>query len=150
MRFYTSYYANIKNIPTNYLLVGISRFCPEWLHDGEPSNFMFIRGNFLAPSAELLEMKKNNDVTESQFADLYKKQISDFFDGNVPFKDWINTLEMQFSENYDAIVFLCYEQPTSFCHRHLLRDIFNDNQFHIEEHPYPVEKREKINSTPLF
>ena len=54
IRLYTSYYANMKNIPANYLMVGISQFCPDWLKDDAPDNFLFVRGNFLAPTKELL------------------------------------------------------------------------------------------------
>jgi hypothetical protein len=157
MKFYTSYYANMKNIPANYLCVGISRVCPEWLIDNEPPNFLFVRGNILAPSSELLSDMKSGKITEDEYTERYKEQIHKTFSNNHFFTDfdgWIESMEEQFEDKYEAIVFLCYEKPSDFCHRHILREMFN-YEYHVRcdelktKEP-TVKKQEEIKTTALF
>ena len=43
--------------------------------------------------------------------------------------DFIHKMDAHFSTcttPYDAIVFMCYESPNEFCHRHLLRRLLNN------------------------
>ena len=127
MRLYTSYYANIKNIPADYLMVGISQFCPDWLKENQPDNFLFVKGNFLAPTIELLNDIKSGKISRDVYTERYEQQIDNFFKMCHCYKDiqdWYQKLDDEFSDRYSAIVFLCYEKPSDFCHRHILREIF--------------------------
>ena len=146
IRLYTSYYANIKNIPTNYLMVGISQFCPNWLIEDQPDNFLFVEGNFLAPTKGLLSDIKSGRINQQEYRERYEKQFDDFFKNCYEYKtvdQWYQTMDEEFSDKYNAIVFLCYEKPSDFCHRHILRDILN-YKYHIriEEFPYQEKKKE--------
>ena len=146
----------MKNIPANYLCVGISRVCPDWLIENEPANFLFVKSNILAPSSQLLSDIKSGKITQAEYTEKYKEQIHKTFskiDGFLDFHDWIEKMDEEFSDKYEAIVFLCYEKPTDFCHRHILREIFN-YEYHIrcEELAYKEEtpKKEDINTVALF
>ena len=104
IKLYTSYYANIKNIPANYLMVGISQFCPEWLKDDVPDNFLFVRGNFLAPTKELLNDIKSGNIDSSEYRKRYEEQFDDFFKRcSYQYKNvdqWYQTMDEEFSDKY--------------------------------------------------
>lgn len=155
MRFYTSYYANFKNIPTNYVCVGISRTCPDGF-EGK-SNFVFVKDNFLAPPAGLLRDMKDGNETEEGYKRRYIKHILETFSEGRKFKDFpsfIEKVEENYKNQYDAVVFLCYEKPESFCHRHILRAMMNKifripcEELAVPENP-KADKIEKI-QTSLF
>ena len=48
---------------------------------------------------------------------------------------WIEYMDNFFATQcytkWDAIVFMCYEKPSDFCHRHLFRRLLN-NIYHIQ------------------
>lgn len=148
---YTSYYANMKNIPTNYLMVGISQYCPEWLKEDAPDNFMWVKGNFLAPDKELLDDIKSGRIDHKTYTERYTNKFYESFDKSYVYKsvdDWYQAMDKEFSDKYRAIVFLCYEKPSDFCHRHILRDILNyKHHIRIEEYPY-TEKKKAIDDIP--
>lgn len=136
----------MKNIPSDNLCVGISRYCPDWLKINHLDNFLFIENNFLAPSKELLEGIKNGSITQTEYTERYKDQIHHCFDKFSwfdSFDDWIYQLDNEFSDKYSAVVLLCYEKPTDFCHRHILREMLN-YEYHIrcDEFPYKDDQEQ--------
>lgn len=123
-RFYTSYYANYRKIPKNFFCVGISRVCPDGFKDG--GNFMFVEGNVLAPSRDLLDDIKHGRIGEDEYKRRYVEGLLANFGENSSygeFADFFKRLEDRYSQEYDGIVFLCYESPENFCHRHILRHL---------------------------
>jgi len=151
IKLYTSYYANIKNIPTNYLMVGISQFCPEWLKYDAPDNFLFVACNFLAPTKELLNDIKSGNIDPSEYRKRYNEQFDEFFKNcSYQYKtvdQWYQKVDEEFSDKYQAIVFLCYEKPSDFCHRHILRDILN-YKHHIRIEEFTCQEETKENKEP--
>ena len=144
MKFYTSYYGNYKNIPTDYFCVGISRYCPDGFMNDDYKNFLFVRNNILAPEKELLDDMKSGKETEDGYKRRYVEHLlSHFGEGKMydSFEDFINAISENFRDKYQAIVFLCYEKPTDFCHRHILRNLMN-RIFHI-----PCEELEVVDSS---
>ena len=145
LKLYTSYYANMKNIPANYLMVGISQYCPEWLKDDTPDNFIWTKGNFLAPGKDLVNDMKSGKIDQKTFTERYTNKFYDMFRKSSEFKSveqWHQAMDEEFSDKYEAIVFLCYEKPSEFCHRHILREILNYNHhLRTEEYPYPEERK---------
>lgn len=134
INFYTSYYANLKNIPKTYLCLGISYICPEWLreYNDEHPNFLFIKNKCLAPSQELLFDIKNNKISEEEYKSRYIHELfgniinkMGYIDIPQFFKEMSNNIETGCEVQYEGIVFLCYEKPGMFCHRHLLRRLLN-------------------------
>ena len=71
MKFYTSYYANIKNIPKNCMCVPISLMIPDFIR--EMSDVTIVRNNFIAPDIELLNDIKEGRINEEE----YKMMIAD-------------------------------------------------------------------------
>lgn len=128
MKHFTSYYANFGNIPKDYMCIGISRTCPEWFKDKNISNFMFIRDNVLAPSESILYSYKNGTITEEEYkkqyiTDVLSKVQNELKELSIP--SWISKMDVHFATEFDTkyqgIVFMCYEKPSDFCHRHLFR-----------------------------
>jgi len=137
----------MKNLPSNYLMVGISRSCPNWLKgENQPGNFLFVPDNVLAPPASLLSERKSGNVSDEEYKRRYKEHIHYSFSHSIDYKDikdWYEKMCDEFEDKYEGIVFLCYEKPTDFCHRHILREIFN-REYHIQIDEFPVkEKMEK-------
>lgn len=152
LKYYTSYYANFRNIPKDYLCVAISRFVPEVFKSSNYINFLWNKDNFLAPSKQLLSEVKSGSINQEEYS---KRYIQEVFNRCKPYtgydnpSDWIqafdNELVSQQTE-WKAVVFMCYEKPSDFCHRQVLRKIFNKcYQIPIEE--LNLVKENKIKST---
>lgn len=129
IKLFTSYYANYKNIPKSYLCIGISRYCPEWFETNPPDNFFFTKSNFLAPSEELLNDIKSNSITQEEYK---KRYVTELYTNlaKIGYNDlgkWARDLIVIWTQEnvYDGIVFMCYERPEEFCHRHIFRNILN-------------------------
>ena len=117
MKIYTSYYANIKRIPKNYILVSISRYKPEDIKvDYHIKDF--------APSKEILfNYKRNNNQEE---------YVSRFIKQDINFKKEFTELFNKYgNKNY---VLLCYEKPLDFCHRHIIAELIGNDK--IKEYGY--------------
>lgn len=139
MKHFTSYYANYKNIPKNYLCIGISKKCPDWFINNYESlgNFLFTKNNFLAPSEKLSERFKNKSINIEEYKRIYVEELFYRLSNEMKYKDipdFISQIDNFFSTcstPYEGIVFMCYEYPNEFCHRHLFRrllaNIYNIN-----------------------
>ncbi len=169
MKHFTSYYANYKNIPKNYLCIGISRKCPEWFANNSESlgNFLFVKNNFLAPSEKLLNGAKNGSIDISEYKKIYIEEL--FYRTTVEMKykdivDFINQIDSFYSTcstPYDGLVFMCYESPHEFCHRHLFRRLLT-NIYHIDCEEFgvkdidtwgykgPINQTQESANIPLF
>ena len=149
MKFYTSYYANYRNIPANYMCVGISRTCPDGFNNPDNKNFLFVRDNILAPTKELLSDFKEGRETEEGYKRRYVESLlSSFGEGKKynSFEDFIEAVGDNFKDKYEAVVFLCYEKPGDFCHRNILRNLMV-RIYHIPCEELQVEVKEKKNKT---
>lgn len=138
MKHYTSYYANFGNIPKDYICIGISRTCPDWFKGNHISNFSFYKNNILAPSESILWNYKEGKITQEEYTkqyitDLLTSVQTELKQPDVP--SWIEYMDNFFATQcytkWDAIVFMCYEKPSDFCHRHLFRRLLN-NIYHIQ------------------
>lgn len=107
---YTSYFAQVKNIPTNFVKVGISFIKPPWL---DTSTFVWMKE--LAPTGNLLLFKKQNIIDEREYTQSYIMQLMD-----IDFEPIIKQLQ-----SYENCVLLCYERSDAFCHRHILAKYLN-------------------------
>lgn len=153
MKHYTSYYANYSNIPKDYMCIGISRVCPDWLA-GNISNFSFFRHNVLAPSEYLLTQYKAGKVSEEEYKKIYITELLTAIQTEFHEKDistWLDKVDNFYahecSNKWDAIVFMCYEAPHQFCHRHLLRRLLT-NVYHIPCEEYGVRPTEVWGEIP--
>lgn len=110
---FTSSFNNIGSIPNWYVPVAISRYVPKG-YDG-------IRYEKLAPTEEILNKYKNNEITEEEYTELYKNQVLSKLDPSDVY------LDLMYIADSINIVLLCYESPKQFCHRHILAEWLNKN-----------------------
>ena len=117
--YYTSYFGNIKRIDrTKYKLVSVTNskpsFCDETIGDW----------SFLGPSKDLLYKYKNKQIKEDEYTDIYMDFLTD---------KWCEIKDYIIYHQNENIVFLCYEKPDDFCHRHLLSSFLNEKGIKCEE-----------------
>lgn len=127
---YTSFYDNVKNLPDNIIPVAISGWIPD--------DFEGIRYKKLAPKYKFfMEWKENKDndfyvfhFNTEVLEQLNIKIVIDEITNKLPeyIKEYLNKNNETIcnSKKY-SIAFICYEKPDEFCHRHLVRDWFIEN-----------------------
>ena len=107
---YTSYFSNHR-IPKELQTISIARGKPEWFHGGG-----FIQ---LAPSWKNILLAKCGSYEE--YIDMYYNEV-------------LNKLDpKQIMRVLLGKVLLCYEVPTSFCHRHLASQWLREAGFEVVE-----------------
>lgn len=102
---YTSYFSNWRKFPEGFKKICIARYPPA---NCKVDETLII----FAPTEGLLKDYKKGDETKEGYEVRYRKQL-----GKSSDEELRNILE-----NYDNCIFLCYEKPEDFCHRHILRD----------------------------
>lgn len=108
---YTSYFAQLRNLPKNIVPISICGKAPDW--------YKGIQYKVLAPKYQFfMEWKKNKDN------DYYIKHFQEEVLDGLDVYDVVDRL-YELSEGKD-IALICYEKPTDFCHRHLVADWLND------------------------
>ncbi len=114
---YTSYFAGLRNLPETIAPIAISRSVPNW-YSGE-------RYFKLAPSWELLQHYKQSNDPE-QYTRWYNIMLRNL-DATEVVKDLSQIAQSK------PFALLCYEKPSSFCHRHLVADWLERNGFSCKE-----------------
>lgn len=115
MYIYTSYFANIKNLPKNIVPIAVCRFVPKWYNGAVYKK--------LAPTVQMLE-----DYKETQDEKCFQERYTN----NILRKLYVCTVLMDLqrimlSQNAAAegICLVCFEAPDKFCHRRLLTKWLN-------------------------
>lgn len=105
---YTSYFANIKNLPENLRLISIAKSTPKYVNCEKCSE--------LFPDWEIINLVKTNPCKESEekYTEIYKKQLE-----KLDAKLLANKLQNS--------VLLCYEKPGDFCHRYIVAKWLREN-----------------------
>jgi Uncharacterized conserved protein len=117
MKIYTSYFANLKNIPKDVFPISISL--------RPPKGYNGLEYKVLAPSNALLSAwHKNHDET------YYRQVFCNKLDA-LNANDIVAVLEYM-SKGKD-VVLVCYERPENFCHRHLVAEWLCKNGYETEE-----------------
>lgn len=117
MKNYTSYFANLKNIPANIVPISISR--------KPPKGYGGMEYKLLAPLNDLLsEWHRNHNEADYRFK--FAKQLVSLDASRIV--DVLNYI----SGGLD-IVLVCYEKPEKFCHRHLVAEWLNKHGYDVEE-----------------
>lgn len=155
MKLYTSCYSNFSKFPSSWLCIGISRYTPKEFCTTDIQNYLYTPNNILAPSKELLEDIKNGRINQEEYTKRYFEELGVRIRslGYSNSNEYFATMISEFSkEPWEAIVFLCYEKPNEFCHRHLLSALMRKNGFDIQEW-YPqskVQSKEDLSISALF
>lgn len=117
MKIYTSYFANLKNIPDDIIPISICRRSPK--------GYSGLEYKILAPSSALLsEWHRNHN--ESNYRFKFAKQLVPLNASNI-----VGVLN--YISNGHDIVLVCYERPEKFCHRHLVAEWLNKHGYDVKE-----------------
>lgn len=110
---YTSYYANIRNLPKDSTLVSISRGIPKYIQN--------IDHHFLtyAPSSKLLKDYKYKNLSEKEYIQRYYKETLNELEPYLVYSFLLSLIEQ------GPLMLLCYEKPGDFCHRHIYSNWLN-------------------------
>jgi hypothetical protein len=117
---YTSYYNNSKNFPIGANIVSISYSITNSARLAI-AQFDWKQYTPLAPPWSLVGAYKTGRISQSEYTEVYNKQIS---------KLDINKVIADIGK--DAIL-LCYEHPNDFCHRQLAANWVREHGWDIEE-----------------
>lgn len=125
--FYTTHFANIKNLPKNVVPVSIA--------GKAPSGYKGLEYKKLAPKYHFfIKWKENHDneyyirhfneevLSKLDPYDVIREIQDKFCDGNII----LNMDQIEFA-------FVCYEKPSNFCHRHLVAEWLNNNGIECKE-----------------
>ena len=115
---YTSYFAQLKNIPDNIVPITICGKAPDW--------YTGIQYKKLAPKYDFfVKWKQNND--NNYYIKCFIEQVL----SKLNAKDVEQEL-YKLSNNKD-VVLICYEKPENFCHRHIVSAWLNNNIINCTE-----------------
>lgn len=113
-KIYTSYYSFVASHEyisnDNFMLCSVSRTVPEWFW--RP----LVKCPEFYPSWELLNGYKSGNISETEYEVEYLKNT----------QLYIATAKKLLDSTNKTIVFLCWEGPSKFCHRKLLKRIAPD------------------------
>lgn len=126
---FTSYFANIRNLPETCIPISIARITPQ--------GFVITGGleyKKLAPSYELLK-KVKNDHDHAKYAVAYKQEVLNNLD-----KQQVQQEILDMSNGKTPIL-VCYESPDKFCHRKIVGEWLGISEWSNETCP---------TETPLF
>lgn len=130
---YTSYFAQLKNLPDNIIPISICGKAPDWYHG--------LQYKKLAPKYDFfMKWKENHDnnyyikcFNEQVLSKLGRLKILNDLQLLIPnnIKEKINSPVWN-NENFH-IALICYEKPSEFCHRHLVADWLKEYGIEVEE-----------------
>lgn len=105
---YTSYYGKYSRLRRpNSVGVQISNTCPEWCSG------MYLDWREYAPAWSDIKAFRAGEMTEEEFKSRYLSTLDSKFD-----KADVQRKVGELLQQYDEVVFLCYERIGDVCHRH--------------------------------
>ena len=115
---FTSYFSNYRKFPKNIRLISIARFTPSWF-TGEKiiDSQQFSK---IAPTKKLLFDYKNEKISTIDYIKTYLHDIH-------------NVDIIQLYKEFDNSIFICYEKNNDFCHRMIIRRVFNSLNLQCNE-----------------
>ena len=118
-KIYTSYFANLKNLPDNVCPISICGKAPDW--------YKGIQYKALAPKYWFF--KKYKEDGDAEFYTLaFQKDVCDALNVST------TLLDLQKLAGDKIPCLLCYEKPGDFCHRHIVAEWLHDRLgVHVEE-----------------
>lgn len=119
MVIYTTYFANVKNLPSNIIPIAICGRSPEWWNGLEYKR--------LAPKWEFFKVWKENHDNDFYIRE-FKAQVLDKLNA----KSVVRELSQKVTDGND-VALVCYEKPLDFCHRHLVSAWLRRNGFESKE-----------------
>lgn len=118
-KIYTTYFANVKNLPQNVIPVSIAGKAPE--------AWRWHQYKKLAPKWGFFSVwKQNHD--NAYYEEHFRDEVLSKLDPEEVYQELQSTVGAS-----NVIALVCYETPASFCHRHLVADWFRDAGIACEE-----------------
>ena len=115
---YTSYFANLRNIPSDIVPISICGKAPDW--------YSGLQYKKLAPKWKFFKVYKETGNEEYYVKHYYKEVLDKLLASDVVY-------DLYKKSNGKDIVLLCYEKPNEFCHRHLVAKWLRYYHFSCEE-----------------
>lgn len=118
---YTTYFANLRNLPKNIHPISICGKAPDWYKGAQYKK--------LAPKYDFfMEWKKNHD--NDYYIKCFNEQVLNKLNVDDVIYDLVSILDV--NEDID-IALVCYEKSTDFCHRHLVAKWLTENGYPCKE-----------------
>ncbi len=118
---YTSYFANIRNLPEDVIPVSISQKPPE--------GYKGLQYKKLAPPSDLIAAYKRKK-DESSYIRQYNERILSVLNTYAVLKE----LDALVPGEEKKIALVCYEKPGDFCHRNLIARWFRNIRVPVQEY----------------
>lgn len=114
----TTYFANLKKLPSSFAPVSICGKAPGWYKGAQYKK--------LAPKYEFFqEWKKNHD--NDYYIRCFKEQVLQTLNPDTVVRELITITGRA------DIALVCYEKPGDFCHRHLVADWLDSAGYIVKE-----------------
>ena len=113
---YTSYFANIRNLPASIERISIAHWPPRW-----QKRDVSLEYRKLAPPSDVLEKYKRDGDEEYYIREFQRCVLGRLNPGEV-------VRELHALTDKPHIALLCYEKPGKFCHRHLVAEWLREHE----------------------
>jgi hypothetical protein len=122
---YTSYFAQIKKLPSDIIPISICGKAPDW--------YTGLQYKKLAPKYDFfMEWKKNHN--NNYYIEHFQKEVLDTLQPTQVVTDLLMMVHNFKGLNYaPEIALICYEKPEDFCHRHLVANWLIDSGYDVKE-----------------
>ena len=114
---YTSYYAQIRNMPEDVCPISISRGIPDWYKGDSYTD--------LAPTFDMIALAKAGRYDD--YTREYEEEVLENLDADEVVES------LQDIAGDKCVCLICYEKPSDFCHRHLVASWLEDYGYSCEE-----------------
>jgi uncharacterized protein YeaO (DUF488 family) len=121
-KIYTSYFANIRNLPPEVVPISISQI--------PPAAYKGLMYKKLAPPSALISAYKKNP-NEADYIRKYHEQVL----SNLNQFKVLKELEAMVPAGTTQIALICYEKPGDFCHRRLIAKWLKKIGIDVPEYP---------------
>ncbi len=130
---YTSYFAQLRNLPPNVIPISICGKAPEWYQGAQYKKLAPEYGFF----SEWKKTHDNNYYIEHFNAEVLSKlqalRVVTELHCLLPYDVKVDIDSSVVSNKKYHIALICYEKPSDFCHRHLVAQWLTDNGYPCEE-----------------
>lgn len=130
---YTTYFANVKNLPDNVTAVAICGKSPDWW-EGLEYKKLAPRWSFFSVWKET----QDNDYyikhfNEEVLNELNITKVTTDLQLLLPYEVREKMTDSVWNDENFHLALVCYEKPEAFCHRHLVSDWLNQFGFRCVE-----------------
>lgn len=158
IKFYISYFYQIRNMKSNMLPISTAMYDPKWFHDGKSENWRYMDKNGVINGARMIdlmmplykweELVKRNESCEhcnnwiagmcpfmQEYAKCIREKNPDFQKFITFCEGYLNFLNQRLNLCLDTIIFIVHEAPSRRCgERPVLQQWFAENGMELKEY----------------